>query len=312
MNLLVVGDLHYRASTPRNRTDNYAETMAGKVRQILHIAVDYSCDHILAPGDFFDSHSPPLWLIGRALEERKSGPAWITVLGQHDQRHHVNAVENTPVGVLAAADRIRMAGKRPIKLTSSSGGSEKNVLVYGASWGEQIPKPDPRLRKDHVLVLLIHRMVVPSGPQWPGQEDFVLAEDLLARHPFDLIVSGDNHQFFVRRHHKKILVNCGSLMRMTVAQENHEPSVVVYDTNGRVARRIKLRVAPSTEVFKTIQKEQTDPELEAFVNQVRGNTRSPGLSFTENVRKLLDTGKVPDGVRKKVEQILGLGAENGH
>ncbi len=56
--LLVIGDYHYRDSTPSGRRDKYRETILNKLYQIILIANEQNVDSVLFLGDVFDDKDP--------------------------------------------------------------------------------------------------------------------------------------------------------------------------------------------------------------------------------------------------------------
>lgn len=321
MRLLCMGDLHYRATAPRSRKDDYVQTLFGKVEQIRRIAREEGCSFILQPGDFFDSSTPPLWLIREVIVNTTPGDVpWLVVFGQHDQRYHSNRTENTPIGVLEAAQVVRVLGNNrytvPNPSTKSKGISQGNppatVTFYGAGWSEAIPDPikgTPHSPK--VNVLLTHRMVV-REKLWHDQTDFTYGVQLLRSTPYDLIVTGDNHKFFTEtvpgKDGPRHLINCGSLMRTNSDQREHVPTVVLYDTDIRKITPKPLQVSPPEEVFldePSVHERARSADMEAFVELIKGRT-APDLDFLKVLRDLTGEKDVPDGVSQVVKEILEM------
>lgn len=330
MNLLCMGDLHYRSGTPRSRKDDYVRALMDKMDQILRIGQEHDCLALLQPGDFFDTAHSKFWLVREVLLKHiRNGPPVLAVLGQHDQRYHTTPREDTPIGLLEAAGAVKIMGSKPHLALPISyaphrttpqpkqrprsglrGSLKRLVVVYGASWGDDIPAPAPSSgykATDVVNVLLIHRMVIKKEKLWPGQEDPERASALLRKHPeYDLIVCGDNHHFFTESMGKRHLVNCGSLMRSNVDQASHRPSVVLYNAAKRSIRRIELNVAPAEDVL-TVETAEADKErradLDAFIEQIQSNT-TPELNFLSVLRSM--SNEAPKGVRQWVNRVVEM------
>lgn len=304
MKFLAMGDLHYRASTPKSRRDDYVAALFNKLEQVGGLADKHDCDFILQPGDCFDTSTPPLWLIGRAASVHKKRP-WLVVLGQHDQRYHHNKRENTPLGVLEASGLVTILGTEPLRfLGLKEKGGE--VDIYGSSWGEDIPDiQDP----DAMNILVMHRMVIGGKKAWEGQEEYDRSSHLLRKHKFDLIVTGDNHTFFIDDHSGRYLVNCGSLMRSNSDQISHRPTVVIFDTLKRTLDTHALKVAPAGVVFDlehTEQEKERNKELESFIEQIKTTQKAPDLDFIANLERMSIGDDVPKGVTKKVNEIIEM------
>jgi hypothetical protein len=157
-------------------------------------------------------------------------------------------------------------------------------------------------------ILVMHRMVIGNEKLWEAQEEYAWSRAVLRRNKFDLIVTGDNHHFFTdsipgNRH----LVNCGSLMRANIDQDDHEPAVVIYDTDTRTIKTVKLDVAPASEVFDLgvveIERER-NAELDAFIEQIGQTSGAPDLDFLGNLSKLSRAEGVPPTVTDLVDKIV--------
>ena len=298
MNILCVGDIHIRATSPKNRKDDYVKTLFGKIEQINTIAMDYDCCVVLQSGDLFDSATPPLSILRKSILSLLDSIPWLVVLGQHDMRFHNNKKDNVPIGVLEAAETVDVLTAQPHTIDG--------LHIYGCSWGEEIPRPKPQVIGT-TNVLVMHRMVV-DEKLWKAQQDFEWGQHVLRRNPkFNLIVTGDNHHFFIEKYGKQLLVNCGSLMRTNIDQFDHEPAVVVYDTKTCGHTVVPLHVAPAVDVFDLQQAEEVKERnalLESFIEQVGDSRTDPGLDFLANLEHLTRAKGVPMGVVKCVSKIL--------
>jgi len=317
--------------------DDYVAALFGKMDQVLRIAKERGCAYILQPGDFFDKATPPLWLLRNVIWQLKDAPLLLVVMGQHDQRYHHGDRANTPLGVLEAVGTLRLLGAEPYPKTAPGRGQNgpsaalkagqggrqgegasrarrkpsvvatHSVRFYGASWGEDVPVPQS---SPAVHVLLTHRMVIQNKLLWPGQTDYAKASALLTRNSgYDLILTGDNHTFFVEEVGGRFLVNCGSLMRTNTDQGKHQPSVVIYDTTSRKVEIIRLDVAPASKVLRagTTERAKTqNAELEVFVEQVGRNRGSPDLDFVATLKRMVKEADVPVGVSHQVDKILAM------
>lgn len=306
MKLLLTGDWHLRYRRPEMRLDeDYFGTQAGKVEQILGIAREKDCSVVLQPGDFFDGIETP-WMVVQYYIKifRKGNVDVLCVAGQHDMRYHTRDIENTPLGVLNAANAVYL------NWMMDWGG---RATIYASWWGGDIPLVyDSKKTKIEVrpAILLMHRMVV-QRKLWLGQTDFVYARDLLRGHPeFDLFVTGDNHKAFVEELDGRYVVNCGSLMRSAVDQVDHRPRVYVYDTESRGLEEIFLDVRPAEEVLDVGRAEavrERDEKLELFVEELR--KRQTGgdagdLDFVDRLYEAMSDRKVDEGIRDIVEEAL--------
>uniref|UniRef100_A0A6M3K3X3 Putative calcineurin-like phosphoesterase n=2 Tax=viral metagenome TaxID=1070528 RepID=A0A6M3K3X3_9ZZZZ len=297
MKILLTGDWHLRFQKPQMRLDeNYFATQYGKVEQIISIAEKNDCEYILQPGDFFDSVDTPWFVIQAYISLFKNSLVTILCIpGQHDLRHHTRNIENTPLGVMDAALTLGIINDYLLE--------NEGVNIIGCGWGSEIKNAEG----SGLNILLMHKMVVEKGPQWPGQTDFVSARMLFRQYPgFDLFVCGDNHKTFMAENNGKFVVNCGSLMRANIDQVDHVPVVYIYDTNKRSLERIELKVRSVKKVLdlqKAEALEVRNEKLEAFVEGLK-TPETLGLDFVENLYRAMDETGVDQDVREMAEEVL--------
>lgn len=294
MKILLTGDWHITTNQPKKRIDDYFEAQKKKLNYILILAEKENCSLILQPGDFFDSHKANDFLkremIKILLEDKVNLK---TIFGQHDLRYHSSDTNNTPLRVLEAAEVLSILGYEQLMTTH----------LYGASWFEDIPK----ITTKGTNILVIHKMIIKDKLLWEGQEDATKGNILLRNSGFDLIVSGDNHQSFIISNGKKHLVNCGSLMRMTIAQLDHKPVVYIYDTKDKSIEEHFIPIEPAKKVFdlSEIEKEKKEnKELEAFVKHLKDDVKLDGLDYAKNLKDYLKENTIEQGTTHIIEEVI--------
>lgn len=313
MKLLITGDWHLRFKRPRSRIDPvYFLTQVDKISQILVAAKEEGCDYLLQPGDFFDTDKSPWELVTKYTYLLKEWEFKILcVAGQHDMRYRSKKLDKTPLGVMEANELVIILNGDPY-----SRYQDERIHFYGASWGEDIPKPE---REDFFNVLVTHRMVV-DKELWRGQQGHELASHVLREHNYDLIVSGDNHKRFlaVSKGGKKKLVNCGSLMRTDIDQVDHKPAFYVFDTDDLSCEEHLIDVKPHNEVFDLDWVEdvkERSKHLEEFLDSLESQNLDygtdgadgslGGLNIIDNLYSAIDQLKVDEGIREIFEEVLG-------
>lgn len=296
MKFIVTGDWHLDNRSPENRTDNYFETQAGKV----DFVIDQGSFPILQPGDFFNSYKANDFLKQfyiKKLQEEKI----YTVFGQHDLRFHSSDKKNTPLRVLEASGVVQIATEEALLL--------KNHAIYGCSWGEEFPEIED---EKEFNILLLHKLVTCDDSFSWESDDWIHAKNLFRLTQFDLIVSGDNHKTFIAEKEgkkgKRFVINCGSLMRSTIDQQDHEPHIYLFDTKERTAEKILIPVRPFLEVInleKSKKIKSRDEKLEAFVQKLK-DLRLEGIDFEKNVQLYFQEHKkeIEPEVIQFVERML--------
>jgi predicted phosphodiesterase len=310
--IVEIGDAHLRPNAPRSRKDNYVEAQRRKMRQVIEYCQQWNAI-LNIPGDLFDfavknQEITPYWLVNLYIREFAVLQGRIAaILGQHDQRYHSNATDNTPIVTLQEAGVLTILGSAPKVF------GDPQFHFYGAGWNEDIPEiQNPRVTN----ILLTHRMVI-KEELWVGQQDDMETTKgnvLLRKLAYDLIVCGDNHQFFTETIGDRHLVNCGSVMRANSDQKEHIPAFVVYDTETRQIEVHPFDIAPADEVFneervlqpfeRPIQSsEQDNKKLDTYVEKLKGRGDIEELDFFLNLDKLMGERNTPENVRRAVHRI---------
>jgi DNA repair exonuclease SbcCD nuclease subunit len=292
---LITGDWHLRATKPRFRIDKYVETQNRKISWIFETAKEYGCEAILQPGDLFDSFDVPNKLkieLIKKFKEYTDIPI-ITVFGQHDLKYRNYA--DTVLSLFREVDVVN-----PLALgVRLYIGKDEEVCVYGSGWDDSVPTPDSGVFN----ILLTHEMIVGNGVLWYGQEDYIEAKDALKKwEGFDLIVSGDNHQAFNYKSADRMLLNCGSLMRTTIAQRDHQPVVWIYNTDTKSAECLKVPIEPIEEVMDLELADVVkirNKKMEEYKGQLSVDYEVE-LDFEKNV---FDIGKA-NKVRKSTKLVM--------
>jgi len=297
MKFLGTGDWHLDEKKPKNRSETYLDDMFEKVRCIFEIGKKEKVDAILQPGDLCNTSKLSDKFKTRWIKIFRDYAIPIyTIPGQHDMRYHSSDIENTPMGVLDAALSIEV-----LKIKEMEG-----VDIYGAGWEKDIPEI---VHPNKINILLMHRMVS-DMPLWPGHE-YTDASKLLEGENFDLIVTGDNHKRFTYESlDGKWLINCGSLMRSSIDQKNHDPSVYVYDTKGtKNPTWFIIPHKPFEEIMNIQEAEkekEKNKELEDFVEGL-SDTNIEGLDFKKNLIDHLTKNKdvLSKGIIAIIEEVIG-------
>jgi DNA repair exonuclease SbcCD nuclease subunit len=291
MKLLLTEDWHYTDKTPSCRIDDYPQTLKNKIQHILDIADQYDVDAILQPGDLTDTPFLSYFTYRKLFSLLSSYPIY-TIYGQHDLRYRNKG--NTPLDALNdSLDSFNIVPETGIVLGNK-------VDLYGASFEEEIPEiQNPK----SFNILLIHKMIVHVAlEEWEKQYD--TATSFLSKTKFDLIVSGDNHQSFVVSEKNKNLVNCGSLMRSTIEQIDHQPCFYIFDTDKRSLQKFFIPIEPWKKVFdleKKVKEEERNEDMESFVSGLTKH-KDMGLHFEDNLYAYMKKNKISKDIQNVIER----------
>lgn len=304
MKLGIIGDTHFTNRGPERRLDNYFETQMNKLAQALLIFKERGCDAIIQVGDF--CNSPNIAdrvksVIIRFL--RQSNEKILCVWGQHDVTGHSSStLPNSPLAVFEAAGVVSVVGKEfdLIEDTFST-----KVCLYGASFGEEVPKTDSRMI-DAYNILVIHAMIG-DRPLYPGQE-LIGPNQFLRNNPsYDLVICGDYHYRFISTYQGRTIINPGALVRKTISKFDleHKPAVVIFDTDTSEVKVIELEVDPVEKVFNLERLEKTNHSevLIEFVRRLK-ESKNEDKGWREVLLKVFDERKSSKRVKKIIDECL--------
>ena len=289
MKLLITGDWHLRGSSPENRIDNFFETQLDKVEQILQLASKNRCQAILCPGDVFDNPRPSFdvleyyiklfkkYSIGNSNSDEIE---FLTVWGQHDQRFRTK--ERTALRLMESLGYMQTFKK----ITYG-----KYIDIYGCDYGEEIPIIE---NEDNFNILMIHKTIL-DKPKWVGQEDFLQSDKLFKKNMYDLIISGDWHHPIFYQSKTQTILNCGCLVRKTIAEADLVPHIYILDINDEdltyTLNKVELNYEPSDKVFKgeALSREVNveNAKMITFIESIKSNSISKNLDFRKNLENLL-------------------------
>ena len=287
---ILAADLHIRADIPMCRTDDYLKAQFDKLEFIFELCKEDDCP-LLVAGDIGNKSQWPNWLLEVTIKIiNKYEIEIICIPGQHDlPEHRLDYWEKSGCGVLHRAKVIEMLAE-PIlyhnifRLFPFGYGSE--ILHWEAI--DKIP-----------ILAMSHQMVIENKPLWPGQEA-PKGNTLLKKFPeYDLILTGDNHNPFVTEYKGRLLVNPGSMMRMTANQINHKPRVYKWYADTNMVEAVYL---PTEEnVISRIHiesKEERDERMEAFVSRMQDDFAIE-LSFENNLEEYFKVNRTKKAIQNK-------------
>jgi exonuclease SbcD len=309
-------DVHCSDMTPSSRTDDWAETVIGKLTEVGELARKHKVDAVVDGGDFWNDKTPIRTshrIVARIarLHSQYPCPTYANI-GNHDLR-------------LAQLDNL---GESPLESLFASG-------VFGRLYDEHelvlekegvkvrvvgVPYHGPRYDLDRFrqikrgdedwLVCIGHVLASPQGGEMFKNEDILSYAQLPELMPdVDVYAFGHWHknQGIAEIAGGKWVVNVGSMTRGSLTQDNTEraPGVVVMGFWPRDRKMppalefIPLTIKPAEEVFdmeKRVREEARAMTVDAFVESVKRELQS---SSTKPFEDLVSSMEMPDRVKER-------------
>ncbi|NIU01104.1 MAG: hypothetical protein GWN01_09315 [Nitrosopumilaceae archaeon] len=280
---ILTGDWHLREDQPICRTDDYWVAQWQKVNFIRKLSEEHECP-VIQPGDFFDHWKPSPRLLAYTFMHLPK-ELWV-VYGNHDlPQHSLDLVEKSGLYALAS-------------------GSNKVRILPGGHWGLKID--DASMISIRGRKLLVRHVPVYKGGTlpWPNSPA-IPASKILDDYPeYDLIVTGDLHQCIVYEKDERLLVNAGSLMRMTVDQVNDSPCVFLWYAKTNTVKKIALPIVRNVVSREHLnRREEKENRYHAFIEGLRNDER-PELSFRHNLDAHFKTNCTLSSIQELIYKYL--------
>lgn len=271
-------DLHIREDIPLCRTDDYQQAQQNKIKFIFNL---YPKAALIIAGDVFHKakSSKRLEYSLLSIPALRERPV-IIIPGNHDlPGHSIDNIFDSSLGILSTACAFDpQALQTPL---------EEFYAVEIAG------------KKIAMIHLLVHGDSPIKGSS--GEVLSYSAKKILKDNPeYDVIVSGDNHHSFVMRYKNQVLVNPGSMMRMTADQVDHHPGVYAYYAEDNSVEKIEFPIVSGVVSREHIDDEQQKEDRFNLYVQRLNESFEVSLSFEENLKKYF----LANETRKPVEQIV--------
>lgn len=298
---LCCADLHIRSNKPQHRMDDYFQSVMKKFSQIIDLS-NRTDSNIICAGDFFDNTKVGHGVVNAVLEQTKRlDNNLFLITGQHDRNFHSDDLSKTPIKTLLFQKNIHFINRqKPIKID--------DFYIYGCSYGEE-----PIKQVDKNSILVIHRSITPEKPPFFLKEAIYEKTALKKYKNYSIIIAGDYHVPFAIRRNKKILINCGPMMRSSIDQMDLKPVVWIINTKNRKIQKIKLKVEKAEDVFRleNIKKEDLkfSEELEQLVHTLKDKSQQP--NYKNTIDALIEQPGIKKKTRQMVKKLLFEAESNG-
>ena len=281
---ILTADIHLTETTPISRTDNYIEAQDRKLAFLKQLETQYDCP-VIDAGDIFDYWKASPWLIARAY---KNLPSEIyTIPGNHDlPEHSMQQYEKSALHVLEVALAIRRLSKTPY--------DRHDFTIAGFAYGE-------KLEDVNADIVVIHDLVYEGNPPWPNAVGYQPKDLFKIFTKPRLILTGHYHMALVAKSKDgRLVVNPGSMMRMTIVQKDYKPRCYLYNFDDNEVEPVYFPI--EEEVFDDrhiVEPKEKEERLSAFIEKLNMEW-DLRLSFRANLETFFKKNKV----NKKVEELI--------
>lgn len=241
LRLLFLTDTHIRGTTPRNRMDNFPETIERKLNEIKQIIKEHNIDYVLHGGDLFDRPDVSISITSHFSKILNSfGVPIYIIVGNHDvYGHNPDTVNRSMLGLLDVLNVVRLIKKDEVVYLNKDG---IKVQLTGQPYVYNI---DHEGYRSHYIVKevssdvdysihMVHGMLL-NKPFIQGIP-YTLIDDIKSTKA-DITLCGHYHTGFgVLNVDGKYFVNPGSLVRITnsLREINRMPKVAIIELGSSI------------------------------------------------------------------------------
>lgn len=283
--LILCSDFHLRDDVPVCRTDNYLEKQWYKLGYIGGLQSKYNCP-ILHGGDLLNHYKSSPWLLSQII--RYLPAKFFSCSGQHDlQNHNIKLLYKSGFNTLIEAGVLKTARDWELEL---------DYHIEFCSYGEE-PSMITDSKTKNILVW--HKLAYQTPP-YPGVTGGNAKQLLHKYYMYSLIITGDNHLAFVEEYQGRLLVNPGSMMRMSADQINYKPCVFLWFAEDNTVQQVFLPIEQGVITCEHIEaNKKRDERIMAFISKLDTDYIAE-MSFEDNLESFFQK----NNIREPVKQII--------
>lgn len=252
MKFLFFTDSHIRGTSPKNRKDNFYETLKEKFQEIILLSRKLDVDYVLHGGDWFDRPDiAPAIVREFAMIIKEFQKPIYTIAGNHDiYGHNPDTIARTMLGLLEGIGLMTLIGYDDEIILEKDGirvqltGKSYNYDIDGISYRKYYIV---KKREDvDYAINIVHGMLL-LKPFFEGIQ-YTLIEDIKDTQA-DITLAGHYHSGFgIRRLNSRYFINPGSIVRMSnsINEISRKPKVVFIEITDDIhVEEIELKCALS-------------------------------------------------------------------
>ncbi|MDO5041248.1 MAG: metallophosphoesterase [Peptoniphilus sp.] len=324
MKILYFTDTHIRATNPKNRLDNFFETLKIKINEVAEISIKENVDFVLHGGDLFDRPDTSISIVTEFAKifQKFQAPIYI-VSGNHDIfGHNYKTLNRTMLGLLDSFNLIKLVNDKKIilekdgikvQLTSNPfvAGMDAEANRYRYIVSERNPDVNYQIHMTHGF--LTDRPFLKNVPH-------TLISDLLDTEA-DITLCGHYHfGFKTQKIEGKYFINPGALVRISnsISEINRKPKVVILELTDHIdVREIYLKTAPKGDIVLDrgeIERHKfKQAKIYEFKEIIDSTTKQNYLTVYDILNEIATNESIEDDVRNeavsRIEKQQKRGAE---
>jgi len=321
MKFLYFTDTHIKGVNPKNRKDDYYNTLKLKFREIQNICEENQIDYIIHGGDWFDRPDiSPAVVRDFAIIIRGFKQKIYTIAGNHDIfGQNPETIKRTMLGLLEGIGLVKLIGYDDEVILEKDGirvqltGKPFNFDIDGENFRKYYCV---KKRRDvDYAVNIVHGMLL-DKPFIEGLR-YTLISDIVDTEA-DITLAGHYHSGFPTKViNGKYFINPGSLVRVTnsLNEISRRPKVTLIKIdNGIFIQDIELKSAlPGDEVLDRAQLESSQDrmlKLHNFYNSLSKSTQYNKIDLNKIIYDIASDQNVQEEVKNEAVRRITAARES--
>lgn len=318
MKLLYFTDSHIRGTSPKNRKDDFFQTLITKMEEIVKISVDEEVDYIFHGGDLFDRPDISISVVGTFAKilTKVKAPIYM-ISGNHDIfGHNPKTLNRTMLGLLSNIGIVNLVNDKKVILSKE----DISIEVSGAPY---IYGNDELVNKGRYIVTeknknvdyqihMTHGFLV-DKPFLKTVNHTLINEILDTK--ADITLGGHYHLGFKSQIiDGKHFLNPGSIVRIanTLIEIKRRPKVLIIDLKeGISVKEVYLKSAlPGEDVLDRSEMERhkfKSYKINEFREIIEGSSNFNRVDIYELLMEISINENLPENIReeaiRRVEKI---------
>lgn len=239
MKFLYFTDTHLRATNPKNRIDDFFETLKSKLNEVAEISIREKVDYVLHGGDLFDRPDTAISVVSdfSKIFQKFQVPIYM-VSGNHDIfGHNPKTIHRTIVGLLDSFNILKLVDEKGVIL-------EKDKRVKLTANPYSVDMDNPVNRKNYIVskkeddidyhIHLTHGFLI-DKPFLKNVEHTLISE--ISDTKADITLGGHYHfGFKTQEIDGKYFINPGALVRISnsLIEVKRRPKVIIIDLEDEI------------------------------------------------------------------------------
>lgn len=317
MKLLYLTDTHIRGTSPKNRLDDYCETLKEKLKEISNIVKEEKIDFVLHGGDLFDRPDVSVSIVSEFAQIFQSfGVPIYIISGNHDIfGHNPDTLDRTMLGLLCNLGIMHLVNYKKIIL-------EKDNLRVQLTGSPYIYSMDELSNRDNYKVKevdesckyaihMTHGFLIDKP--FMKEVSHTLIEDIKDTKA-DITLGGHYHfGFKTVELDNKYFVNPGALMRISNSKiemkRRPKVDIISLDEDIHIEERYLKSAKPGEEVLDRSEMERHQfkgIKIAEFKESIEASANYKSLDIFDLLLRISKSENISEDVKsealKRVEE----------